>query len=313
MIILDIIIVNWNSGEMLNNCLSSIEKSNLNNILVNIIIVDNDSNDDSLNKISSKVEYTLIKNGKNFGFAKACNIGLSESNGKYILFLNPDTEVRENTLQKAIKMMEDNENISVLGVKHFDDCGNVVPSCSRFPKLSNFLYDIFGLSMLLPKHFYHATLMRDMDYTKSTFVDQVSGAFFFCRRSVLKKVGNFDERFFIYYEEMDLSYRIKRSGGASYYDADNEIYHKGGGVTDQVRAKRLFYCLRSRIKYSFKYYDIINAILLLVLTLIVEPFSRLIYLILNGRFSEINELIIAYYYLFLYFIMRNAWNIEKNG
>jgi len=302
---LDIVIVNWNSGELLNNCLTSIEKSNLKGFLINIIVVDNGSTDDSLERISCSVKYHLIKKNENIGFAKACNVGLWQSSGKFILFLNPDTEVREDTLKKAFNTMLNNENISVLGVMHIDESGNIAPSCSRFPKLRYYFYDIIGLSKIFPKKFYHATIMLDMDFSQSSYVDEVNGSFFFCRRSVLDRVGGFDERFFVYYEELDLSYRIKKNGGEIFYDADNEIYHKGCGVSDQVKAKRLFYVLRSRIKYGFKNFNKINAIVLFVLTMFVEPFSRLLYLVISGKFSEINELVGGYYYLFRYYIFRN--------
>ncbi|NQU86614.1 MAG: glycosyltransferase family 2 protein [Mariniphaga sp.] len=306
---MDIVIVNWNSGEFLNNCLTSIEKSNLKDLLINIIVVDNESGDDSLNRITSTVKYRLIKNNENIGFAKACNVGLLQSRSKYILFLNPDTEVRENTFQKAITTMENNNKISVLGVKHIDENGNIAPSCSRFPKLRYYFYDMIGLSKLYPQIFHHATLMLDMDYSKSAFVNEVMGAFFFCRKSVLDRVGGFDERFFVYYEELDLSYRIIKNGGKIFYDADNEIYHKGNGTSDQVKAKRLFYSLRSRIKYSFKNDNKVNTIILFLLTMFFEPFSRLLYLILKGRFSEIKDLVNGYSFLYQYYILR----INNNG
>ena len=305
MVTLDIIFVNWNSGELLNNSLTSIEKANTNNLLINIIVVDNNSSDDSLKRITSKVKYHLIKQNENIGFAKACNVGLRQSSSKYILFLNPDTEVRENTFQKAITKMENNNNISVLGVKYIDDNGNIAQSCSRFPKTRYYFYDIIGLSKIYPKLFHHSTLMMDMDFSKSAFVDEVSGAFYFCRKSVLESVGGFDERFFVYYEELDLSYRIIKNGGAIFYDADNEIYHKGNGITEQVKAKRLFYSLRSRIKYSFKNDTKVNAVILFLLTMFVEPFSRLLYLIVGGRFSEIKDLVTGYSYLYQYYFLKN--------
>jgi len=303
MIALDIVIVNWNSGGLLNNCLISIEKSNLKELFLNIIVVDNGSSDDSLDSVTCGVKYKLIKQKDNIGFAKACNIGLLQSSSRYVLFLNPDTEVRLDTFQKAINRMEENSNISVLGVKYIDENGNITPSCSRFPKLRYYLNDIIGLSKIYPKIFYHATIMLDMDFSKSAFVDEVSGAFFFCRRSVLDRVGDFDERFFLYYEELDLAYRIKKRGGAIFYDADNEIYHKRWGSSDQVKAKRLFYDLRSRIKYAFKNFSKVNACILFMVTMFIEPFSRLLYLFKSRRFSEINKLIEGYYYLFRYYIL----------
>jgi N-acetylglucosaminyl-diphospho-decaprenol L-rhamnosyltransferase len=308
MVTLDIVIVNWNSGELLRNCLNSIGKSNQKGLLVNIIVIDNNSKDGSLDKISSTVNYVRIKQNTNIGFAKACNVGLLQSRGEYVLFLNPDTEVRENTFQKAVTKMNEQKNIAVLGVKYINDSGNIAPSCSRFPKVRYYFYDIIGLSKLFPKIFFHATLIKTMNYLKSAYVDEVSGAFFFCRKSVIDELGGFDERFFVYYEELDLAYRIKQIGGEVFYDADNEIYHKGGGLSEKVKAKRLFYSLRSRIQYSFKNFKRYKAIILFVLTLFVEPFSRLLYLIINGRVAEIRDLFVGYFFLFRFFISKKNFD-----
>jgi GT2 family glycosyltransferase len=108
-----------------------------------------------------------------------------------------------------------------------------------------------------------------------------------------------DERFFLYFEDMDLSFRIKRMGGIIHYNADIKIYHQGGGISQNVLAKRLCYSLHSRILYGFKYFSILNAILLSILTLFIEPITRLFYTLIKGQMHQTIEIIKGYHYLYL--------------
>ena len=198
--------------------------------------------------------------------------------------------------------MESNPEISVLGCKQVDENGNIIPSCSRFPKLVNYLYDISGLSKIWPKIFKPATIMIDWDHKDSRYVDQVMGSFMLIKRYTLEKVGNFDERFFVYYEDMDLSKRIKEIGGKIFYSTDLEIYHEGGGTSKKVKDKRLYYSLKSRIRYGFKHFNRVNAILLFILTMFFEPITRLFWAIIRIKLGEIKIIIKAYTALYSDFV-----------
>ena len=295
---LDIIIVNWNSDNYLRKCLNSIILCDCSNIELSIIVIDNCSTDQSLEKLPTSLNIQLIKNTQNIGFAAACNKALQLSSSKYILLLNPDTEVQKHTLQQSILFMESNIDVATLGCRHVNKDGQTIPSCSRFPHLSNYIYKIFGLTTFFPNTFVAPTMMYNWDHENSAEVDQVMGAFMLIRNQVLKQVGDMDERFFLYYEDLDLSYRIKRFGGKIYYNADITIFHVGGGISKNILAKRLAYSLHSRILYGFKYFSFINAILLSILTLFIEPITRMLFTLLRGQVYDSKEIIKGYLYLY---------------
>jgi hypothetical protein len=271
MLLLEIVIVNWNAGDQLVNCVRSILNSDINHDLFEVVIIDNNSSDNSIllvENISQNVR--IIKSSENLGFGKACNTGVKASESKYLLFLNPDTMVEKNTLTRAIDFLDSNSDISVLGCKHCDEAGHVKPSCSRFPTFRHTLNDVFGLSKLSPKHFTPATLMTDWNHEDSRFVDQVMGAFFLVRRADFERVSGFDEQFFIYYEDSDLARRITKICGSVYYNSDISIFHRGMGTTDKIKDLRLFYSIRSQLKYHKKYFKPYQRFLLLVFINTVE-------------------------------------------
>jgi len=271
MLLLEIIIVNWNAGDQLLNCVKSILSSDINHELYDIAIVDNNSSDDSIllvENISQNVR--IIKSFENLGFGKACNRGVKAVDSKYLLFLNPDTMVRKSTIKDAIDFLDSNPDITVMGCKHCDEKGHIKPSCSRFPTFRHTLNDVFGLSKLFPIFFTPATLMTDWNHEESRFVDQVMGAFFLVRRVDFEKVGGFDEQFFIYYEDSDLARRITQNCGSVYYNSEISIYHKGLGTTDKIKDLRLFYSITSQLKYHKKYFKSYQCFLLLVFIYIVE-------------------------------------------
>lgn len=290
---LDIVIVNWNSNDLLRKCLKSIEGSTFQNI--NIVIVDNGSNDNSLSCVeSSRLQLTLVSNDTNRGFAAACNQGIGKSNSELVLFLNPDTELIPDTLAKGIEILRINEDIWILGCQQLDSIGNVLPSCTRFPRLHNYLFDIFGLSKINPKKFRPATIMLDWDHTDSRFVDQVMGSFMLMRRNIFDIIGYFDERFFVYYEDLDFAYRVSQAGGKCYYTTELQIHHVGGGASKNVLAMRLYYSLKSRIRYSFKHFSKISAVTLLLFTISLEPISRFVFAMIKREFHDLKNIFKAY-------------------
>lgn len=295
---LNIIIVNWNSQGYLRKCLRSITDANKNEIVLRVIIIDNASTDNSLKDLPTSLNLNIIKNSKNIGFAAACNKAWRMSKSQFVLFLNPDTEVYRDTLRESVIFMQKNRHIAVLGCRHVNNNDQTLPSCSRFPGLANYVYDVFGLTKISPKFFLSPTLMLEWDHKESREVDQVMGAFMLIRNQILVKVEGMDERFFIYYEDMDLSQRIKKEGGITYYNADIKINHKGGGISQNVQSKRLSYSLHSRILYGYKYFSASKALLLKLLTLFVEPLTRMFYSLIRGNPKSIREIIIGYFYLY---------------
>jgi hypothetical protein len=275
---LDIIIVNWNSGENLRGCLESILTSTKDSLeLRHVVVVDNASSDNSMDGLDGiGLPLTIIRNKENRGFGVACNQGAKGSSADYLLFLNPDTRLFPDSLWKPIEFMEKPENskVGICGVQLVDEQRRVGRTCARFPTPSLFLSKMLGLDRLLAKYF-QSYFMDDWDHAQSRSVDHVTGAFYLVRRKLFESLDGFDERFFVYLEDLDFSYRAKKAGWDSYYLAETRAYHKGGGSSEKVKATRLFYSLRSRILYGYKHFDWFSATILALGTLLVEPFTRL--------------------------------------
>lgn len=273
---LGIVIVNFNSAELLKKCVDSVFKSDVQDISLKVVVVDNNSKDDSLQiNHFNNTELSVIKNSENKGFGYACNQGAEQLKGvDYILFLNPDTEVGRQTFKESITFLEKNKNISILGTLHENENRVIQISCSNTPTPIKIIYDILGLSKLFPKVFSPATLMTNFDHVKSRFVDQVMGAYMLMSKVDYEKVGGFDTRFFVYYEDADFALRAKKMGILSYYNSDIKILHHGRGTTKKIFHTTLFYNLRSRIQFTYKHYGKIYGVIILLLTLTIEPITR---------------------------------------
>ena len=211
-----------------------------------IIVIDNDSTDNSLEYLTPRFSTIhFIANKENLGFAKACNQGLQQAKGKYILFLNPDTIVPEDCFEKCISFFEAHPDSGALGVRMLDGSGKFLKESKRaFPSPMTSLYKLFGLSKLFPqsKTFsrYH---LGHLDEKENNEVDVLAGAFMLIRKEVLDKVGSFDETFFMYGEDVDLSYRIQKAGYKNYYFAESSIIHFKGESTRKgtMNYVRMFY------------------------------------------------------------------------
>jgi len=209
---LDIIIVNWNAGDHLRDCLASIARTRTGPELRRVTVVDNASSDGSLYGLEDlSVPLEIIRNDKNVGFAAACNQGAATSTADYLLFLNPDTRLFPNTLETVAHFMESERaaGIGICGVQVVDSAGRPGISCAPFPTLRAFFGRMTGLHIVLPRLFpsYHHT---PAELSQSRLVDQVIGAFYFVRRDLFTRLGGFDERYFLYFEEVDFAPR----GGA---------------------------------------------------------------------------------------------------
>lgn len=294
---LDIIIVNWNSGILISECLDSIKNSLSDSFILNrVVVVDNASTDNSLVAIEKfDLPLVLIKNGDNLGFSKACNQGAKNSNANYLLLLNPDTRLYNNSLSEPIQFLEKNENVSVgiVGIQLQDENNLISRNCSRFPTPGSLIYMSIGLDQLFPKIFV-PHFMKEWNHQDSRFVDQVMGSFFFVRRTLFEKLNGYDERFFVYYEDLDFSYRAKKICFKSYYLATAKIYHKGGGTSEKVKAQRLAYILHSKLLFSKKHFSKSSYSIIFFVTIFIEPFARILGEIINGSFGNILEILGGY-------------------
>jgi hypothetical protein len=242
---LSIIIVNYNVKEFLQNLIHSIEKAST-NLTKEIIIIDNASDDGSVEFIKEKFpQIKLIANQTNLGFGKANNIGLKQAAGKYILLINPDTLVAEDTFEKMIKFFESNKNVGLAGCKILNPDGSLQLACRRsFPGPWTSFTKVTGLSTLFPKSKIFARYnLTYLDENKSYEVDAISGSFMMMRKEVYEKVGGFDEQFFMYGEDLDLCYRIQKAGYKVFYVHSTQIIHYKGESTKRssIDETKVFY------------------------------------------------------------------------
>lgn len=294
--LLSVVIVNWNSGQQLRDCLQSIvEAISYASFEVEVVVIDNHSTDHSMLRLETIYEnMKIIRNNKNFGFAAACNQGASKCSGEYILFLNPDTLLHHNALAVPIDFMTrpENKKIAICGIKLLDSLGKPSTSAAHFPTLLSIAREVFGLSKLAPNLF-PSHLLTAVDMPNSCVVDQVIGAYFMIRRDVFNACNGFDEKFFVYFEEVDLSKRVYEAGYLSYYLANVSSFHKGGGCSNQIKGTRLFYSLRSRLLYAAKHFTFLQQVIVILLVGI-EFLLRLTKALLKGSLADMKNTIDAY-------------------
>lgn len=254
---LSIIIVNYNVEYFLEQCLNSVYNA-IKEINAEIFVVDNNSVDNSIELVKSK--YPLVKcieNKVNVGFSKANNQAILESNSEFILLLNPDTVVEEATFRKVIDFMVNHPNAGGLGVRMVDGKGRFLPESKRgLPTPAVAFYKIFGLSKLFRKspkfNKYH---LGYLDEFKNHEVDILSGAFMLMRSEALEKVGLLDETFFMYGEDIDLSYRIQLGGWKNYYCSDTTIIHYKGESTKKSSVNYVFVFYRAMVIFAEKHFS----------------------------------------------------------
>jgi len=287
----DVVIVNWNAGDLLRDCVNSVERYG-DGIVGSIIVVDNCSTDMSLQSIE-KSRAVIDRSGQNLGFARACNRGASQGKADYILFLNPDAAVFAGTIAATVTLMDgpEGQGVGICGVKLVDAEGQVTRNCARFPTWNAMVGWSLGLSgkfAAFPTHF-----MIDFDHEHDRDVDQVIGAFYFVRRSVFETLDGFDDRFFVYYEDLDFGLRARQLGWRTRYYSGTTAYHKGNGTSDQVKAHRLFYTWRSRMLYGFKFFHIWQAWICIAAILLVEPLLRIGRAVRRGSSAEVFDTVHA--------------------
>lgn len=294
---LAIIIVNWNSGRQLSVCLESIRAADKHGfILSQVVVVDNGSRDGSADDLEDlDLPLLLIRNPANNGFGAACNQGAEKSTSDFILFLNPDTRLEADSLCKPLNFLNSaaGEKIGIVGIQLYDESGKVSRSCSRFPTPLNLIASAIGVGKFAPGPVTSQS-MAEWDHKESRIVDQVMGAFFLVRAKLIRQLSGFDERFFVYFEEVDFSKRAYDEGWRSYFLAEARAFHKGGGASQQIKARRLFYSLRSRIQYAYKHFGWFPATAVALGTLLVEPFPRLIQAALALSWTQAVDTVRAY-------------------
>ena len=258
---LSIIIVNYNVCHFLEQALISVKKA-IEGIEAEVFVVDNNSVDGSVEMVRKKFDFvTLLDNKENLGFSKANNQAIHKAKGEYILLLNPDTIVEENTFHKCIDFMDRHPEAGGLGVKMLDGTGKFLPESKRgLPTPWVAFYKVFGLAALFPKSKifgnYH---LGYLDEDKTNPVTILSGAYMFMRESALEKVGLLDENFFMYGEDIDLSYRLIKGGYQNYYFPETRIIHYKGESTKKTSVNYVFIFYKAMIIFARKHFSQKNA------------------------------------------------------
>jgi GT2 family glycosyltransferase len=253
---LSIVIVNYNSRLLLEKCLHSVETA-AKNIVHEIIVVDNKSTDDScdyLNYLFPQVQ--CIFNPDNRGFAKACNQGWKASSGNYVLFLNPDTILPADSLTGCISFLEKTMDAGALGVRMVNRRGEFLKESKRgIPTPGAAFFKLFGLADAFPRSkVFAAYYLGHIPENDISPVDVLSGAFMMIKKEVLEKTGGFDESFFMYGEDIDLSIRVSQKGYRNYYLGHITItHHKGGSTKNDSSYVHHFYGAMSL--FVKKYYS----------------------------------------------------------
>ncbi|MBI4991196.1 glycosyltransferase family 2 protein [Candidatus Gottesmanbacteria bacterium] len=291
--LLSIIIISFNTSQLLQSCLQSVyqalKKGNLEDSS-EVIVVDNASTDNSVEVVRNNFSQTnLICNRKNLGFAKGNNQGMQKSKGKYVLLLNSDTELAADTLAVLLKEAESDKKTGVLGVKLLNRDGSLQPSAGFFPDLHKiffwmtFVDDLPLLSNILKP--YHQ--QNPKFYKKAQNIDWVSGACFLVRREAILKAGFLDEKIFMYGEEVEWCYRIKKSGFSVRYTPDTSIYHHKGASGE---GKEAGICEEfSYLKYFYHKHKPYWQLIFLKLFLMIGAMLRiLVFGIIGGNSKKVN-------------------------
>ena len=248
MIDLSVIIVNWNTRDLLVRCLNSITQVTQ-RMKAEVFVVDNRSSDESGRTVKERFsQVILIENETNLGFAGANNQALRRSKGNYLLLLNPDTQVKEEPIQKLISMMDAHPDVGITGVQLLNSDGSKQNSIANFPSLATELLNKSLLRWLSPGKFPG----KEKDYPEPIEVDSVIGACMMVRREALDQVGLLDEDYFLFLEETDWCYRMKRAGWKIYHVPDAEVYHFQGKSAEKEKKRARVEYFRSRYHFFKK-------------------------------------------------------------
>jgi N-acetylglucosaminyl-diphospho-decaprenol L-rhamnosyltransferase len=293
---LSIVIVNWNVRELLKRCLHSVISSfqlpilrlgsgQASNFQVEVIVVDSASSDGSVAMVEEEFpQVRLIANSENVGFTVGSNQGIAVSRGRYVLLLNPDTEVVDDALATMVEYMDNHSQVGVLGPQLLNPDGSIQSSRRRFPTLATAFLESTVLQQWFPhnraiRHYY----MTDQPDDKVQEVDWVTGACLLARREAIEEVGLLDEGFFMYSEELDWCRRIKGQGWKVVYLPTARVIHYGAQSSEQVKSFQHIQFQRSKICYFRKHHGSgqAEALRLFILTtylyqLIVEALKWLV-------------------------------------
>lgn len=264
MIDVSIISVSYNTKDLLLKCLESIRKY-VRGVRYEVIVIDNNSSDGTAEELKN-IHFQLIENKENRGFGAANNQGINIAKGRYILFLNPDTELREDSISKMISWMDANPRVGISSCALVNPDGSIQPTGGFFPNIGRvFMWSTLIDDIPLASNIFGSYHPKASFYEKERELDWVTGAFFMIRREVLREVGVFDEDFFLYVEEVELCFRAKMEGwNVTYIPKTRVLHRKGASGTTEGMITREFQGLKI---FYHKHYGVIERLLLKVFLL----------------------------------------------
>jgi len=255
-----VIVVTWNGKQYAVECLSSLEE-NTGALPIEVIVVDNGSTDGTPEEIQRQFPgVTLVQNNANLGFAKANNIGLGRARGRYLCLVNSDVVVPAGCLEKMFAYLDQNPGIGMLGPKMLAPSGGVGQSVMRLPTVWNTLCCSLGLHTVFPKsELFGSFLMNEYAYDSIEDVEVLTGWFWVVRRKALTEVGGLDERFFMYGEDIDWSYRFRKAGWRVVFYPDAAALHYGAASSSQAPTRFYVEMRRANLQYFEKHHGCIGA------------------------------------------------------
>lgn len=270
MLDLSIIIVSWNVADLLAACLESIlaadvslDPSETDRLTVEIIVVDSGSSDHTVSMLRERFpQITLLAQSENVGYTRGNNIGLAAAQGRYLLLLNPDTEIIGHALEEMVAYLEANPQVGILGPHTLNSDGTTQSTRRRFPTVPLAFFESTWLQRFAPKPMLQRFYVEDQPDTSTFEVDWVQGSALLARRAVYEQIGGLDEGYIMYSEELDWCKRAKAAGWQVVYLGSARIIHHGGKSTDQVKARAHIYFQQSKLRYFRKYHGWLIAQLL---------------------------------------------------
>lgn len=269
---LTIIIVNWNTGRLLNECLLSIARLPDLEKVAEVIVVDNNSSDTSFTeakKIELPVPSMFMGLPQNIGFAAANNMAMRRRRHKdtHVLLLNPDTQVYPHALTAMLSELTANKKVGIVGPKLLEKDGSIQPSVRAFPRFATLIFFFLKLQRIFPQsNTVKQYVLPDFDYSVRQEVDQVMGAAFLIRNTLLQEIGLLDETFWVWFEEVDFCKRAKDAGWLVVYTPAGSVMHYGGTSFHQlVGFKKILPLLHSTLHYAHTYFPWYGYVFLLLL------------------------------------------------
>ena len=258
MIDLSIVILNWNVCDLLDRCLASLRSDRY---ALEIIVVDNASRDDSVTMVRAKYpQVTVIANAENRGFAGGNNQGIAAARGRYVMVLNPDTEVLDDAPDRLVVYLDEQADVGAIGPQLLNPDRSIQSSRRRFPTLTTAFFESTWLQSLAPRGILTQYYMDDVQSDHPHEVDWLNGACTVFRREVFDRVGVYDvENFFMYSEELDLCRRVKEAGWKIVYVPEAQVIHYVGQSSDQAVAARHIYFQTSKVHYFRKWHGAFQA------------------------------------------------------